>query len=254
MPPKTATKTTATKKTTAAKPAGKGKGKGKGKPAAAPKKAPAAKAESSAPRERKTRVPLTPDSLQGYLDELVGTLDSEIAELSKSKTRGSRTLRAIRRQVLLFGKRALTLANKGKKKNRTSSSNGGFKLPYSVSPELASFLKIGKDEKINREDVTRAICVYTRLRPGEARPAMLRWEHLNKGGKRDLQDPDNKKAVIPDKALTTLLGYDQYKKDVAAGKVTKIVTVDGEKREEVVTDDALYYYVIQRLVQQHFRK
>ena len=55
--------------------------------------------------------------------------------------------------------------------------------------------------------------------------------------------------VLPDKALAKLLNYDQYKKDVAAGNVTRTKRKTGEV--DTVTDENLYYSTIQKLISQH---
>lgn len=236
MPPKA--KTTTPKKTTPAAKTPRTK---------AVKAAPVTQAP---PAEKKPRRPLSLETLTEAFAELTALLDGEIERLSKSKEKGSAVFRRIRRHVTGLQKKSTALAKR--KHKRSGGHNGGFKTEHAISKDLADFLKVKPDTRVNRQDVTQAICVYARLRDDENRPSMLKWKHLNPKG-RNLQDPENKKALLPDKALASLLNYDQYKKDVAAGTVTKKVKrEDGSSSEEVVTDPALYYYVVQKLVQRHF--
>jgi len=247
MPPKS-TKQPTTK--SAAKPAKTTTKVAKPAKVTAPK--PAKVVKDTEPKVKKPRVPVTRDTVLSSFGDLVAVLDAEIEVRSKSREHGSRFLKTVRRQLLALEKRTDSLLKRSLKKPR-ASHNGGFKVTYPISADLSKFLKVKADEKMNRQDVTRAICVYSKLREGESRVEMLRWAHLNPRGKRDLQNESNKKALLPDKTLSDLLNYEQYKQDVADGKVEQVVKdKEGNKTTKVVTDDALYYYVVQKLVQPHF--
>jgi chromatin remodeling complex protein RSC6 len=132
------------------------------------------------------------------------------------------------------------------------TSVSGFRLNKTITKELATFLGIEEDAQISRLDATRAICVYVHKNPDEKRDTMLKWAHLNKNG-RNLQDPANKKNIVPDKELSTLLRYEQYKKDVAAGKILSS-KANKKKAGQKVTDPALKYSTVQVLISQHFLK
>lgn len=62
----------------------------------------------------------------------------------------------------------------------------GFNRPQRVSPSMAEFLGIGNDTLISRAEVTRQLCKYIR--------------------EKELQDPGNKRHILPDGPLGTLLG------------------------------------------------
>jgi chromatin remodeling complex protein RSC6 len=132
------------------------------------------------------------------------------------------------------------------------SSVSGFRLNKTITKELADFLGIEETAQISRLDATRAICVYVHRNSDEPREHMNKWAYLNKDG-RNLQDPNNKKNIIPDKALSTLLRYEQYKKDVAAGKILSS-KANKKKAGQKVTDPALKYSTVQVLISQHFLK
>ena len=110
------------------------------------------------------------------------------------------------------------------------------------------------DTTLCRRDVTNAICVYSHLKPDESREHMLRWKHLNPDGARDLQNPKDRMAIIPDSALDKLLRFNKYKKDVKAGLITKNVK-DTKTRVSTtvkVEEPILYYWVIQKLLSRHY--
>jgi chromatin remodeling complex protein RSC6 len=89
------------------------------------------------------------------------------------------------------------------------------------------------------------------VKPEEKKEQILKWAHLNPGGKRNLQDPKNKMSIIPDQKLKKLLGYDKYIKEVNDKKVFKNITNKdtGRKEKVLVTDPILSYSVIQKLIQ-----
>ena len=74
------------------------------------------------------------------------------------------------------------------KKRRIPNPNAeptGFQKPGPVSPELATFLSLTKDELISRTDVTRRINAYCKAN--------------------SLQNPEDKRKILPDAPLRTLL-------------------------------------------------
>ena len=82
--------------------------------------------------------------------------------------------------------RALAKRANGKKKRRVNNGEpSGFSKPGPISPDLASFLGVGKEELVARTDVTRRITEYCR--------------------KNGLQDQKDKRILLPDKKLKTLL-------------------------------------------------
>lgn len=76
----------------------------------------------------------------------------------------------------------------------------GFDAKYKIATDLASFMGVsGKNPTASRNEVTKAVCAYIKSN--------------------NLQDAEHRQNINPDAALSKLLRYDQYKKDVAAGKV-----------------------------------
>lgn len=73
-----------------------------------------------------------------------------------------------------------------KRKRRTgSNTNSGFMKPKPVSAELCEFLSKPTGSLMSRTEVTRAICDYVKTN--------------------DLRKPDDKRVIVPDSRLATLL-------------------------------------------------
>ena len=195
----------------------------------------------------------------GHYDQLFSLLDTEIDRKSRKKEKGTRVLQTARKILTQMRKEVphVTRSREARKQSSTrKKAISGLMMSFSISKELATFLKVPASTRLSRVEVTRAICVYAHLKEGEKRDEMLRWKHLNPEGKRDLQFPQDKKAIIPDKALSKLLRYDEYKKKIAAGLITqKSKNKDTGKKEIIkVKTDALYYWAIQNLLNVHFLK
>lgn len=212
--------------------------------------------------ESPVRAPRKKPTIQGHIekyDQVLALLDAEIDRKSREKEKGARSFRKVRK-ILIQMRKELPVVARSKAARLQSSTRknttSGIMIQSQISEELLNFLKLPAGTRISRVDATRAICVYSHLKENEKRDELLRWEYLNPEGKRNLQNPQDKKAIIPDKALVKLLRYDQYKKDVKAGKVYKKLKDKETGKESMVqhTSDLLYYWVIQRLITIHFLK
>jgi chromatin remodeling complex protein RSC6 len=195
----------------------------------------------------------------GHYDQLFNLLDTEIDRKSREKEKGTRSLRTIRKTLIQMRKEVpqITRSKEARKQSSTrKETTSGLMMKFVISNELADFLKVPRSTRLSRVEVTRAICIYAHLKDNEKRDEMLRWKYLNPGGTRNLQFPQDKKAIIPDKALSKLLRYDEYKKKVASGLVThKSKNKETGKVDIVkVKTDALYYWAIQDLLNVHFLK
>lgn len=237
----------ATKKQTATK-----------KAAAAPKKkvtkkAPATVVEPEVKPRRKAE-PVTVETYQARLDELITYVDEQINQLKSAGNKGVKGFKHVRKVCVTLRDKAPKLAKQKRKKSENAKS--GFKIPYLVSDELCKFLKLPNGSAVTRVDATRGITVYANLKDDEARPAILKWKHLNAGGKRNLQSPEDKTVIVPDASLKKLLRYNQYVKDVKAGKITKRSKnkETGKMEQVVVKTPELKYYTIQKLIQPHFKE
>ncbi|AMQ10855.1 SWIB/MDM2 domain-containing protein [Brazilian marseillevirus] len=193
----------------------------------------------------------TSDTVCEELTRIIESISSEIDRLKETteKVKGARFLSKIRKQLSDVNRQVPRIRN-GRAKKRVVKGNSGIKKPKEISDELADFLQVERGTLLSMADVTSAVCTYIRVKDDETNPEKLesrkRWIGLNPDGKRNLQDQSSKKNIVPDEALSKLLRYEQYQKDVASGKVTVKST------GTVVTDDRLNYCVLQKLIAPHF--
>ena len=193
-----------------------------------------------------------------HYNQLLNLIKFEIDRKSRSKESGVRVLQKARKMVEDMRKELSHVTRSKEARNALSTrknTSSGFTMKYYVSEELANFLQLdASTDTVSRIDATRAICVYAHLKENEKREDILAWSYLNPGCARDLQNPANKKTILPDATLASLLQYNQYKKDVKSGDITqktknKQTGVVGQKK---VAQNALDYTSIQRLISHHF--
>lgn len=97
-------------------------------------------------------------------------------------------LKILYKEVLKERKELLKKSNKNNKKKKKKNSLSGFAVPTKITNELAEFLNLEENTQISRTDVTSLICKYIK--------------------DNDLQNPDNKKIILPDDRLKKLFnGY-----------------------------------------------
>ena len=130
-----------------------------------------------------TPVPIVPeDTLVPVQEDIVSIIAqklSEIQALSKEVIILQKTLQKdyVRLQKLT--------TKKGTKGGAVKKAPSGFAKPAKLSDELCLFLGIEKGSELPRTDVTRRLNVYIK--------------------EKQLQNPENKKNIIPDAPLKTLL-------------------------------------------------
>lgn len=207
-------------------------------------------------KPRGSRKKVTSDSLLEKIDELLEVLDKEIERKSKEREKGTRTFQSIRKTVRDIRKDIPRLANGKRRVKNTGKRTSPFMVKHPITEECAKFLQLEKGTLLSRTEVTNAICVYSHYDLADNRDQMKKWAYLNPKGERNLQKEGHKMTIVPDKTLNKLLRYDEYRKQVDSGKVTK-KTKDketGEIVEEVLKDSALYYWVIQKRIGRLFEK
>lgn len=189
----------------------------------------------------KRRKPTIESHLKHY-DKVMELLSQEINEKTQEKI--TKIIKQMKKEVPLL-----------KYKKHSKLVVSGLKVKSLISDELCIFLQLPIETKISRMEVFNAICVYSHIKENESRENMLKWEYLNPK-KRNLQNPRDKRSIIPDKSLSKLLRYSDYKKQVLDNKITKNIKnkETGEKETIIVNSDFLYYWVIQKLLSFHFIK
>lgn len=166
------------------------------------------------PKTRTRRV-VSKESVQTDFDSLVESLDQEIDRQRAAGTKGGnvRFLRSLRKKMIRLKKDSHKVSNmKRRNPNRAKNNSSGFMKPVKISKDMTKFTGWDASELKSRVDVTRYICNYVK-------------EH-------DLQNPADRRQIVPDKKLRNLL-----KLDKAALK-----------------EEPLTYYSLQKKIQPHFLK
>jgi len=149
-------------------------------------------------------------------DALVQSVEAEIENLrsaSNGKVSGVKFLRSLNKSLKQL-KKDTTRAMKQKRRNpnRAKNTSSGFMKPVGISGEMCKFTGWDASELKSRVDVTKYICGYIR--------------------DNDLQNPDDRRQIVPDKKLTALLKLDK----------------------KSLKEEPLTYYSLQKKIQPHFVK
>jgi len=169
------------------------------------------KKEKKSVEEKKTPVekPSILDVVNKQFDELLSTISAEIESVkTDNKNVGVKYLKSLNKQVLTLRKSITKLSKQKKKVVRKSNNASGFLKPVTISKEIAEFTGWSVKDKHSRVEVTKYICNYIK--------------------ENDLQDPSDRRKIIPDEKLQNLLGYNPKK------------------------DEPLRYYSIQTYLKKHF--
>ena len=175
--------------------------------------APEAPVEVKKPKRRRV---VDRDSVFADFDGLVSSVDKEIETIrsateSKGRQVGVKFLRSLNKQLKQLKKDTQrAMKQKRKNTNRAKNTSSGFMKPVPISAEMAGFTGWDETELKSRVDVTKYICNYIR--------------------EQDLQNPADRRQIIPDKKLSSLLGVDK----------------------KSLKTEPLTYYSLQRKIQPHF--
>ncbi|KKM22526.1 hypothetical protein LCGC14_1624450 [marine sediment metagenome] len=175
------------------------------------------------PGGTRKRREVTPETVDTAFTDLCEFIESEITRQRDLKEKnggraapggGIKFLRsALKRTKQLQGD-VRRVARK-KRATRQGNNNSGFMKEALISDVMADFLGVDRGSKMSRVECTKRLHAYIK-------------EH-------DLQNPENRREIRPDRALAKLLKHN--KKSVEAGG-----------------HGPLFYYVMQKLIQQHFIK
>jgi chromatin remodeling complex protein RSC6 len=147
--------------------------------------------EEVATSVKKSRA-VTKESVEESFDGLLEDIAKEIANLrpdvGKKGGTGIRFLGQLSSRIAKLKAQSLKIA-KGKKKAAPSNPNSGFKKKVAVSESFSKFAGWKSDELHSRIDATKFICDYIK--------------------DNNLQNPDDKRRIIPDKKLRDILSCDK---------------------------------------------
>tara|TARA_Y100000389_G_scaffold45982_2_gene40862 strand:- start:126 stop:770 length:645 start_codon:yes stop_codon:yes gene_type:complete len=206
---KTTGKTTATRKTTT-----KGSAKTAKTPKTTTKTTKTTTTEKPATeRKERTRRVVNKESILSDFDTLLGQVEEQITLIKNSTTKGAvgvKYFKTLNRQL----KQLRGDVGKNVKVKRQISSDmsktSGFMKPVGVSKEVSKFAGWKDGDLHSRVEVTKFICNYVKSN--------------------DLQNPKDRRQILPDKKLRTLLKLSEREKE------------------------PLTYYSLQKHIQPHFVK
>lgn len=211
--------------------------------------------------EKIKREKVSSESIMKDIESIITILDAEIDKRKKTldKNKGLTTFRSVKKKVEKIQK---SLPKFMKKTRNNKNIKNNFNKLVSISEELAEFLKVDKNIKMTREDINCAIFTYINIKSDESRDKMLKWKYLNwhnDNPVRDLRDKEKKDIIIPDEALSKLLNYENYQKEI-----NKFLSKDSEEPHEKSIfsnkngshpkDDKLRYTSVIKLIQPHIIK
>jgi chromatin remodeling complex protein RSC6 len=124
------------------------------------------------------------ESLQNEINKLYVLIETKLTEGHISERVASTITKQIN-QVRKYAKHK----HRVKKSESNSESFSGLQKPMVVTNDMAKFAKWEPNELHSRVDVTKVLCEYIK-------------QH-------DLQNPENRRQILLDSTLKTLLKYDQ---------------------------------------------
>lgn len=170
-------------------------------------------AEDVTQQPARTRRQVTLDTVESAFSELTLFIEAEIERQRDIKKRngtgnGIKFLQSSLKKTKQLQIDVRKIARKKRAPSR-NGNNSGFMKPVEISNELAAFFDMDSGELLSRVECTKKINGYIR--------------------DNGLQNPHNRKEILPNKELKKLL---KYENDMGP----------------------MYYYTIQKLIQPHFKK
>ena len=172
--------------------------------------------EDASSEDKKKRTAPTKEGIATTFDELIQMIETEIVSLrdSSNKTKGVKFLRTLNKRIKSLKIQVARIKQRTSTKVVSSSSNGtnsGFLKPVKISSDMAKFTGWDPAELKSRVEVTKYLCNYIR--------------------ENNLQNPNDKRQIIPDAKLSKLIKYDAKKEA-----------------------EPLRYYSLQKFLKPHFTK
>jgi len=143
------------------------------------------------------RVKVTPEDHVQHYNDLIAFIQTAIDDKCKKKEPGVKVIRKILKQVTSLRKELPSISRAKAFKNRKSSISD---TQYVLSNGLCDFFQVDRGTIMSRSQVLKGIAAYAKYKPKNPE-----WEYINPDG-RDLQNPTDRKTILPDVQLAKLFG------------------------------------------------
>ena len=134
-------------------------------------------------KEELPKMEATRESITAWFDRAISDVEDQVKLLRKTKCQGGKFLKSLNKTLKNLKTKSLRVM--GKKPKKRTNVNSGFLKQVAISKEMAKFIGCAPTELKSRVDVTKHICNYVK-------------EH-------GLQNPKDKREIIPDTKLKKLL-------------------------------------------------
>ena len=166
--------------------------------------------QASETPEKRVRKVVNQETLKADVEQLKQQVEAEIQRLrsDQQKNKGVKFLKAVNKSLKTLGGDLNRVLKSKTKSTRNKNTSSGFMKPVKISTEMSSFTDWDPSMLYSRVDVTKFLCNYIKTN--------------------SLQNPEDKRQILCDEKLATLLKVD------------------------VTSDRPLTYPGLQQHIQQHF--
>ena len=161
--------------------------------------------------EGKRRREVSRETVDTEFDSLIEMIHARLESITPEEKKAgvSRLLRNLHKRMKVLKGDVSRISKQRVRGTRQNNTTSGFMKPVKISSDMASFTGWDAGQLRSRVEVTKYICDYIK--------------------KNELQNPEDRRQIVPDTKLSKLLGYDTKKED-----------------------KPLTYYYLQQKIQPHF--
>lgn len=170
-----------------------------------------AAAEAGETTETKRRREVTRETVDAEFDSIIESIHARLETVTADEKKSgiAKLLRSLHKRVKILKGDTARISKQRTRTARANNTTSGFMKPVKISGDMATFTGWDSTQLRSRVEVTKFICDYVKTH--------------------NLQNPEDKRQIVPDVKLAKLLSYDK-------------------KKEE----KPLTYYYLQQKIQPHF--
>jgi chromatin remodeling complex protein RSC6 len=152
-------------------------------------------AEASSSSEEKRRREVTRETVDADFDGCIKILEDRIGDASAEdkKSGNTKLFRTLVKQIKSIKGDVARISKQRVRGTRQNNTSSGFMKPVKISSDIASFTGWDASQMRSRVEVTKFLCDYVKTH--------------------NLQNPEDRRQIIPDNKLSKLLDYDKKRED-----------------------------------------